>query len=106
MFEFEWSKKELIQNGDGWYTGDHLKSFGSMEQNRDVEVRDGGYVREGVGGWLTFTNDGVDGSSFFIPNLFTPNLCPSTLDSTRRFPILHLLFYFFCAQSAILFLIA
>ena len=46
-----------------------------MEQNLDVEVRDGGYVRGGVGG-LTFTNSGVDGSSFFIPNLFTPNPFP------------------------------
>ena len=47
-----------------------------MEWNREVEVRDGGYVRGGVGGWLTFTNCGVDGSSFFIPNLFTPNPVP------------------------------
>ena len=47
-----------------------------MERNRDVDVRDGGYVRGGVGGCSTFTNDGVDGSSLFIPNLFTPNPVP------------------------------
>ena len=53
------------------------KSLGSMEQNRDVNVRDGGYVREGVGGGLTFIcKDGVDGSSSLIPNLFTLNLVP------------------------------
>ena len=44
-----------------------------MERNWDVEVRDGGYVRGGVGGCSIF---GVDGSSFFIPNLFTPNPVP------------------------------
>ena len=59
--------------GDGLYIGDHTKSFGSMERNQDVDVRDGGYVRGGVGGGSTFiAKDGVDGSSFFIPNLFTP----------------------------------
>ena len=44
----------------------------------DDEVREGGYVRGGVGGGLTFagSNDGIDGSSFFIPNLFTPNPVP------------------------------
>ena len=63
--------------GDGLYTGDHTNSFGSMEQNREVDVRDGGYVRGGVGGCSTFIcKDGVDGSSFFIPNLFTPNPVP------------------------------
>ena len=41
-----------------------------MERNWDVDVHDGGYVRGGVGGGLTFII-GVDGSSFFIPNLFT-----------------------------------
>ena len=46
-----------------------------MERNREVEVRDGGYVRGGVGGCSTF-NFGVDGSSFFIPNLFTPKFVP------------------------------
>ena len=45
-----------------------------MERNRDVDVHDGGYVRGGVGGGST--NSGVDGSSFFIPNLFTPNPVP------------------------------
>ena len=59
--------------GDGRYIGDHTNLFGSMERNRDVEVRDGGYVRGGVGGCLSF---GVDGSSFFISNLFTPNPVP------------------------------
>ena len=59
--------------GDGQYLGDHTNLFGSMEQNWDVELRDGGYVRGGVGGFSTFGNNGVDGSSFFIPNLFTPN---------------------------------
>ena len=47
-----------------------------MERNWDVDVRDGGYVRGGVGGCLIFTKDGVDGSSFLIPNLFTPNPVP------------------------------
>ena len=47
-----------------------------MEQNRDVDVCDGGYVRGGVGGCSTFIRGGVDGSSFFIPNLFTPNPVP------------------------------
>ena len=47
-----------------------------MEQNREVEVHDGGYVRGGVGGGSTFTSSGIDGSSFFIPNLFTLNLVP------------------------------
>ena len=43
-----------------------------MEQNQDVDVWDGGYVR-GVGGGSTFIcKEGVDGSSFLIPNLFTP----------------------------------
>ena len=47
-----------------------------MEQNRDVDVRDGGYVRGGVGGCSTFIRkDGVD-DSFFMPNLFTPNPVP------------------------------
>ena len=46
-----------------------------MEWNQEVDVRDGGYVRGGVGD-LTFTNSGVDSSSFFIPNLFTPNPVP------------------------------
>ena len=46
-----------------------------MERNRDVDVHDGGYVRGGVGGGSTFSNV-VDGSSFFIPNLFTPNPVP------------------------------
>ena len=41
-----------------------------------MDVRDGGYVRGGVGGCSTFVSDGVDGSSFFIPNLFTPNPVP------------------------------
>ena len=45
-----------------------------MSRNKDDEVCDGGYVRGGVGGCSTFIhNDGVEGSSFFIPNLFTPN---------------------------------
>ena len=47
-----------------------------MEWNQDVEVHDGGYVRGGVGGGVTFTNSGVNGSSFFIPSLFTPNPVP------------------------------
>ena len=48
-----------------------------MSQKMDDEVRDGGYVRGGVGGGSTFIcKDGVDGSSFFIPNLFTPNPVP------------------------------
>ena len=59
--------------GDGRYIGDHTNSFGSMERNRDVEVCDGGYVRGGVGGCSSF---GVDGSSFFISNLFTLNPVP------------------------------
>ena len=43
-----------------------------MEWNWDVDVRDGGYVRGGVGGGLTFAGKGgVNGSSFFTPNLFT-----------------------------------
>ena len=43
----------------------------------DDEVHDGEYVRSGVGGSLTFTGrDGVDGSSFFIPSLFTTNPVP------------------------------
>ena len=46
-----------------------------MERNQDVEVRDGGYVKGGVGG-STFTSSGVVGSSFLIPNLFTPNPVP------------------------------
>ena len=58
--------------GDGLYIGDHLKSFGLMERNQDVEVCDVGYVRGGVGGCLIFSSD-VNGSSFFIPNLFTLN---------------------------------
>ena len=40
-----------------------------------MEVRDGGYVRGGVGGCSTFSI-GVDGSSFFALNLFTPNPVP------------------------------
>ena len=48
-----------------------------MSRNIDDEVRDGGYVRGGVGGGSTFTGKGgVDGSSFFILNLFTPNPVP------------------------------
>ena len=48
-----------------------------MEQNQDIEVRDGGYVRGGVGKFSIFTHKGgVNGSSFFIPNLFTPNPVP------------------------------
>ena len=86
------------------YLGDHTKSFGSMEQNRDVEVRDGGYVRGGVGG-STFTNSGVDGSSFLSPIFLIRTLFPNILCSTKQFPILHLLFYSFCAQSATLSLI-
>ena len=60
------------------YLGDHTNSFGSMSQNNDEEVCDGGYVRGGIGGGSTFgvCKDGVNGSSFFIPNLFTPNLFP------------------------------
>ena len=59
------------------YLGDHTKSFGSMEQNWEVDVRDGGYVRGGVGGGSTFIcKDGVDGSSFLIPNRFTLNPVP------------------------------
>ena len=46
-----------------------------MERNWDVDVRDRGYVRRGVGGFSTFS-DGVDGSSFFIYNLFTLNPVP------------------------------
>ena len=46
-----------------------------MERNWDVEVRDGGYVRGGVIGGLTLI-DGDGRSSFFIPNLFTPNPVP------------------------------
>ena len=84
-----------------------------MERNQDVDVHDGGYVRGGVGGGSTFVNIGVKFSSFFIPS-FLPSLspvfllrtlCPSTLGSTRQFPIFHLLFYFFCALCATLFLI-
>ena len=45
-----------------------------MDRNRDVDVQDEGYVRGGVGGGLTFTcKEGVNGSSFFILNLLTPN---------------------------------
>ena len=59
------------------YIGDHTKSFGSMSRKMDDEVREGGYVRGGVGGGSTFTaKSGVDGSSFFIPNLFTLNPVP------------------------------
>ena len=48
-----------------------------MSWNIDDEVRDGGYVRGGVGGCSTFTDKvGVAGSSFLIPNLFTPNPVP------------------------------
>ena len=49
-----------------------------MSRNKDEEVRDGGYVRGGVGGGSTFgiSKDGVDGSSFLISNLFTPNPFP------------------------------
>ena len=46
-----------------------------MERNQDVDVHDGGYVRGEVGGCLTFII-GVDGSSFFISNLFTLNPVP------------------------------
>ena len=61
--------------GDGAYIGDHTNSLGSIERNQDVDVRDGGYVRGGVGGCSTFIN-GVNFSSFFIPNLFTLNPVP------------------------------
>ena len=47
-----------------------------MSWNIDDKVHDGGYVRGGVGGCSTFGITGVDGSSFFIPNLFTPNPLP------------------------------
>ena len=47
-----------------------------MSQKREDEVRDGGYVRGGVGGGSTFTNSGVNGSSFLTPNLFTLNPVP------------------------------
>ena len=48
-----------------------------LDRKRDDEVCDGGYVRGGVGGGSTFIcKDGVDGSSFLIPNLFTPNPVP------------------------------
>ena len=48
-----------------------------MKWNQDVEVCDGGYVRGGVGGGSTFIcKDGVNGSSFLIPNLFTLNPVP------------------------------
>ena len=47
-----------------------------MQWNQDVDVCDGGYVRGGVGGCSIFTNAGIDGSSFFIPNLFTLNPVP------------------------------
>ena len=72
-----------------------------MERNWDVDVRDGGYVRGGVGGGLIL---GVEGSSFFISNLFTLNPAPQY--STKQFPNFHLLFYFFYVQSITLFLIA
>ena len=58
------------------HIGDHTKLLGSIEQNWDDDVQDGGYVRGGVGGCSTFSI-GVDGSSFLtFPNLFTPNLFP------------------------------
>ena len=67
----------FIYKGDGAYTGDNTKSFGSMSQKMDDEVRDGGYVRGGVGGGLTFIcKDGVNGSSLFIPSLFILNPVP------------------------------
>ena len=47
-----------------------------MEGNWDVDVHDGGYVKGGVGGGSTFANTGVDGSSFFTPNLFTLSPVP------------------------------
>ena len=47
-----------------------------MDRNWDDDVRDGGYVRGGVGGGSTFTNSGVNGSSFLTPNLFTLNPVP------------------------------
>ena len=64
--------------GDGAYTGDHTKLFGLMSRKMDDEVCDRGYVRGGVGGGSTLSigKDGVDGSSFFIPNLFTLNPIP------------------------------
>ena len=65
----------FFKKGDGLYLSDHTNLFGSKERNWDVEVRDGGYVRGGVGGCSTFRS-GVNGSSFFIPNLFTPNPVP------------------------------
>ena len=46
-----------------------------MERNWDVNVCDGGYVRWGVRGFSTFSKV-VDGSSFYIPNLFTLNPVP------------------------------
>ena len=53
------------------HIGDHTKLLGSIEQNWDDDVQDGGYVRGGVGGGLTFIcKDGVDGSSFLTSNLF------------------------------------
>ena len=42
-------KMRMIYIGDGLYTGDHLKSFRSMDWYRDVGVRDG-YINIGVEG--------------------------------------------------------
>ena len=59
-----------------------------MERNRDVDVRDGGYARGGVGGDSTFvSNDGVNDSSFLIPNLFTPNPVPQYSQFQETIPI-------------------
>ena len=42
-----------------------MNLFGSMEQNCDVDVLEGGYCRDGEGGVSNFTT-GDDGSSFLI----------------------------------------
>ena len=77
-----------------------------MEQNWDVDVQDGGYV-EGVLEVVQLLS--VKKVSmvppFLLPISLPLGLYPSTLDSTKRSPILHLLFDFFCASTTTLSLI-
>ena len=51
------------------YLGGHTNSLGSMDWNCDVDVHEGRYCRDGVGGVSNFIT-GDDGSSFLI--LLTP----------------------------------
>ena len=77
-----------------------------MSRKRELDVRDGGYVRGGVGGGSTFIcNDGVDGSSFFIPNLFTLNPVPQYSRFHQMTPNSPSSVLLFLWQSAILSLI-